>query len=158
MKRTLLVAGMVIAAASLAFGQKTTPTDRSKDEAALKQLVQDLAEAVAQGDTEKLNRLQTDDFKGTGDGLSLSKSVLHSALRSGDAKVSSWTVEGLKVTVRGNSATVTGLCHLTGATYKGKDYSGDYRWTGRFVKQTGGSWVAEFLSAEGLAHLKLHKH
>jgi ketosteroid isomerase-like protein len=147
MKRTLLVAGVLIAACSLTLGQKTiSTTDRSRDEDALKQLVQELTEAVAHGDTDKLNQLQTDEFKGQGEGLSLSKRVLHDALRSGDAKVSSWTVDNLHVTVRGNSATVTGGCKLTGATYRGRDYSGGYHWTGRFVKQKDGSWRAVSLA------------
>ena len=144
MKRILFVATCMIALASLTFGQKT---DLAKEEASLKQLVQELTEAVAQGDTDRLARLQADEFKGTGGGLNLSKQVLHNALRSGDAKVSSWTVEDLNVTVRGNAATVTGRCHLTGASYKGKDYSGDYHWTGRFVKQKDGSWRAVSLAA-----------
>ena len=134
----------MIALASLTFGQKT---ELAKEEASLKQLVQELTEAVAQGDTDKLDRLQADEFKGTGGGLNLSKQVLHDALHNGDAKVSSWTVEDLNVTVRGNAATVTGRCHLTGASYKGKDYSGDYHWTGRFVKQKDGNWRAVSLAA-----------
>ena len=147
MKRTLLVVGMLIAVCSLAFGQKPMPTDRNKDQEALKRIVQELTEAVAHGDTDKLNQLQADNFQGTGGGLSLSKAVLHNALRSGDAKVSSWTVDNLQVAVRGNSATVTGRCQLTGATYKGKDYSGNYNWTGRFVRQKDGSWRAVSLAA-----------
>ena len=86
MKRILFVATCMIALASLTFGQKT---DLAKEEASLKQLVQELTEAVAQGDTDKLARLQADEFKGTGGGLNLSKQALHNALRSGDAKVSS---------------------------------------------------------------------
>ena len=149
MMRTLLVAAMVIAAASLVLGQKTTTPNRkiNKDQEALKQVVQELTEAIAQGDLPKLDRLQADEFKGEGAGLSLPKKVLHDAIRSGDAKVSSWTVDNLEVTVRGSSAVVTGRCKLTGATYRGRDYSGSYRWTGRFVKQKDGSWRAVSLAA-----------
>jgi len=149
MKRTLLVVGVLIAAASQVLGQRTTIPNRkiNKDEEALKQVVQELTEAIAQGDLEKLDRLQADEFKGEGAGLSLSKKVLHDAIRSGDAKVSSWTVDNLEVTVRGSSAVVTGRCKLTGATYRGRDYSGSYHWTGRFVKQKDGSWRAVSLAA-----------
>jgi len=142
MKRTLLVAAIVIASASLALDQKSM----SKDQEAVRQVVQELTEAVVQGDIEKLDRLQADEFKGEGGGLNLSKKVLHNALRSGDAKVSSWTVDNLQVTVRGSSAVATGRCKLTGASYRGKDYSGSYRWTGRFVKQKDGGWRAVSLA------------
>ena len=142
MKRTLLVAAMIIALASLALGQKTM----SKDQEAVRQVVQELTEAVAQGNIEKLDRLQADEFKGEGAGVSLSKKMLRDALRSGDAKVSSWTFDNLQVTVRGSSAVATGRCKLTGASYRGKDYSGSYRWTGRFVRQKDGGWRAVSLA------------
>ena len=41
--------------------------------------------------------------------------------------------------IRGNAATLKGRSILSNAVYMGKDYSGDYEWTSRFVKN-GGVW------------------
>jgi len=48
----------------------------------------------------------------------------------------------VKVEVRGNSAVVTGKSTLTNAVFMGDDYSGEYEWTDRFVKQRDGTWRA----------------
>jgi len=56
--------------------------------------------------------------------------------------VAAWTIDDLKVSIRGNSASVTGRSKLSNAIFMGKDYSGEYEWTDRFVKQRDGSWRA----------------
>ena len=57
-------------------------------------------------------------------------------------KVAAWTMEDVKVSVKGNSAVVTGKSTLTTATYMGQDFSGEYEWTDRFVRQRDGGWRA----------------
>jgi ketosteroid isomerase-like protein len=68
--------------------------------------------------------------------------MLREALKSGMLKVASWTIEDVKVSVRGNAAVVTGKSVLTNATYMGQDFSGEYEWTDHFVRQKGGGWRA----------------
>ena len=142
MKRTLLVAAMVIAAASLGLGQKN-----SSDEDALKQLVREWADAVVHfspSNPSKLERFTDDNFRGSAEGLSFNRKMLTDALRSGQMKVASWNCsnDDMKVSVRGNAASVTGRCTLSNAVYMGKDFSGGWDFTDRFVKQKDGSWRA----------------
>ena len=143
MKRTLLVAAMVIAAASLGLGQKNT----TNDEDALKQLVREWADAVVHfspSNPSKLERFTDDNFRGSAEGISFNRKMLTDALRSGQMKVASWNCsnDSMKVSVRGNAATVTGRCTLSNAVYMGKDFSGGWDFTDRFVKQRDGSWRA----------------
>ena len=143
MKRTLLVAVMVIAAASLGLGQKNT----TNDEDALKQLVREWADAVVHfspSNPSKLERFTDDNFRGSAEGISFNRKMLTDALRSGQMKVASWNCsnDDMKVSVRGNAASVTGRCTLSNAVYMGKDFSGGWDFTDRFVKQKDGSWRA----------------
>ena len=70
--------------------------------------------------------------------------MLREAIRSGQMKVASWDCnnDDMKVSVRGNAATVTGRCTLSNAVYMGKDFSGGWDFTDRFVKQKDGGWRA----------------
>jgi ketosteroid isomerase-like protein len=56
-------------------------------------------------------------------------------------KAQSVSADELKVRVFGNAAVVTGRDTLKGAQYKGKDLSGQYRFTDVFV-QRDGRWQA----------------
>ena len=144
--RRILAASLLAAAAStlaLGQGEPTRPRVRpAGDEEKLDRLVRDWADAVVHGDLQRLDRLEADDFKGTSDGKGFDKRTLREALRSGLMKIASWTMEDVKVSIKGNSAVVTGKSTLTNATYMGQDYSGEYEWTDRFVKQRDGSWRA----------------
>ena len=148
MKRTLFVAVMVIAAASLGWGQKR-PTDRmtTNDEDALKQFVREWADAVVHfspNSPAKLDRFTDDNFKGSAEGLSFNRKMLVEALKSGQLKVASWNCasDDMRVNVRGSSAEVTGRCTLSNALYMGKDFSGGWDFTDRFVKLKDGTWRA----------------
>ena len=148
MMRTLLAAAMVIAAVSLGLGQKNTSDRRmTNDEDALKQLVREWADAVVHfspNNASKLERFADDNFRGSAEGLSFNRKSLTDALRSGQMKVASWdcSTDSMKVSVRGNAATVTGRCTLSNAVYMGKDFSGGWDFTDHFVKQRDGSWRA----------------
>jgi ketosteroid isomerase-like protein len=104
--------------------------------------VREWADAAVHGDVQTLDRIQADNFDGSSEGRKFSKRELRTALRSGLMKVASWTVEDVKVSVKGNSAVVTGKSTLTNAVFMGDDYSGDYEWTDRFVRQQDGRWRA----------------
>jgi ketosteroid isomerase-like protein len=147
--RRLLAAALLAALLpALAPAQRRTPPVRrppvqqQDDEERLKELVREWADAAVHGDVQKLDRIQADNFSGNTDGRNFNKRLLREALRSGAMKVASWTIEDVKVTIRGNSAAVTGKSTLTNAVFMGDDYSGEYEWTDRFVKQKDGTWRA----------------
>lgn len=100
------------------------------------------ADAVVRGDIRKLEQIEGENFRGASEGKSFDKKLLHTSLRSGAMKVAGWTIDDVKVSIRGNAATVTGHSKLTNATYMGNDFSGEYEWTDHFVKQKDGSWRA----------------
>jgi len=83
-----------------------------------------------------------DNFRGNAEGISFNKKMLLAALKAGQIKVSDWTIADVQVSIRGSAASVRGSSTLTNATYMGKDFSGAYEWTDRFVKQRDGSWRA----------------
>ena len=146
--RTLLVAVMVIAAASLGLGQKPINNrTMTNDEDTLKQFVREWADAVVHfspNSSSKLDKFTDDNFRGSGEGLSFNRKMLVEALKSGQLKVASWNCgsDDMKASVRGSSAEVTGRCTLSNAVYMGKDFSGRWDFTDHFVKQKDGSWRA----------------
>jgi ketosteroid isomerase-like protein len=144
MRRILLAAVLAAAASTYASGQCGGGRMKREgaDEAALTQLVREWADAVVHGDLQKLERIEDDSFTGASEGKDFKKRELHEALKSGMMKVAGWTVEDVKVSVRGNSAAVSGRSKLTNAVFMGKDFSGDYEWTDHFVKRKDGSWRA----------------
>jgi ketosteroid isomerase-like protein len=146
MRRILLAAALAAAAATGAWGQcakgHMKRAAAGDDEAALTQLVREWADAVVHGDIGKLDQIEGGNFRGTSEGKSFDKRLLHESLRSGAMKVASWTIDDVKVSIRGSAATVSGRSKLTNATYMGKDFSGEYEWTDHFVKQKDGSWRA----------------
>lgn len=144
MKRNLLVIAITIMALTIALGRGAAGVqDRpGNDEAALKTLVHDWAMCTVQADMANLEKFMDDTFRGNAEGISFNKKMLLAALKSGQMKVGAWTIDDAKVSVRGNSASVTGRSTLTNATYMGKDFSGQWDFTDRFVKQRDGSWRA----------------
>jgi ketosteroid isomerase-like protein len=150
--RLLLAAAMLAAAVTTFAAWQRRPVNpearhppvrrQENDEEALKQLVREWADAAVHRDVQTLDRIQADNFSGTIEGRNFGKRMLREALRSGVMKVAAWTIEDVKVTVKGNSAVVTGKSTLTNAVFMGDDYSGEYEWTDRFVKQPNGEWRA----------------
>ncbi|HEV3469718.1 MAG TPA: nuclear transport factor 2 family protein [Pyrinomonadaceae bacterium] len=116
--------------------------DNEREEEALKNLVREWADAAVHADLAKLDRIQADNFQGSAAGKDFDKRMLREALRSGALKVAAWTVEDMDVKITGNTAVVTGKSTLTNAVFMGTDYSGEYEWTDRFVRQRDGTWRA----------------
>ena len=145
MKRSLLIFSLAIAALTFAMGCMSVgaqPRAASNDEDALKKLVHEWAMCTVQGNTKDLEKIMADTFRGNAEGISFNKHTLFEALKSGQMKVGDWTIDDVKLTINGNSASVTGRSKLSHATYMGKDFSGDWIWTDHFVKQRDGSWRA----------------
>jgi len=57
-------------------------------------------------------------------------------VKSGELKLQSATLDDAKVNVYGNAAIVT-YASVDKGTYRGKDISGNTRWTDVFIKQNG---------------------
>ena len=144
MKRIPLIGLVLIATVCLAFGQKdrNVKVGPTADEESLKQLVQEWADAAVHADFRKLEKIQADNFAGVAEGIKFDRKMLHDALESGKMKIASWSIDSVQVSIKGNSAVVTGRSTLRNATYMGADFSGGWDWTDRFVKQKDGSWRA----------------
>ena len=145
MKHSLRVAVFLLAAATGAFGQVSPRAARAQvnnDEEALKQLVREWADAAVHGDLARLDKIKAENFRGSADGQSFDKKMFREAVKSGALKIAAWTIEDVKVEIRGSAATVSGRSVLTNAVFMGKDYSGEYEWTDRFVRQKDGTWRA----------------
>jgi ketosteroid isomerase-like protein len=148
--RRLLAAALVAAALPISAaaqpGRVPRPqppqVERPNDEEKLKELVREWADAVVHNDFRKLERIQANEFKGASEGRNFDKQTLRQALASGVMKVAGWTIEDVNVKLTGNTAVVTGKSTLTNAVFMGDDFSGEYEWSDRFVKQRDGSWRA----------------
>lgn len=155
MRKMLLAALMLVAVAPPALSPAVAQTvkrpvprqadklrPRNDDEEALKQMVLQWADAVVHTDLDKLDKIQADNFKGSSEGIDFDKRALRAALKAGVMKVAAWTVNDMNIRFRGDTAVATGRSTLTNAVYMQKDYSGEYEWTSRFVKQKNGTWQA----------------
>ena len=145
MKRNLRFLVVTITALTIVFGCSTAHAQNSptnNDEKALTKLIHEWADATVQGNTNDLEKIMTDNFHGSAEGILFNKRMLIEALKSGQLKVADLTIEDVRISIRGNSASATGRSTLTNTTYMGKDFSGKWVWTDRFVKQRDGSWQA----------------
>ena len=112
-----------------------------KTEAALTQMEKDWAQAMVKNDEATLNRVMADDWSlTTPDGTVQTRAEALADLKSGNMKFDATEVDDIKVRVFGDTAVVTGHSRDK-STYKGKDVSGEYRFTDVFVKRNG-KWQA----------------
>src|SRR2546423_1775939 len=133
MRRSLLIATMLIATSALAFGQTVASGYRSptnSDEEDLEKLVQVFDGTCMTGaDVINLEKVWADIFRCSVEGVTFNKEKILEAIRSGQMKVPGWTIYDVKVSIRGNAASATGRTTLPKATYMDKDFSGEYVWT-----------------------------
>ena len=156
MKRIILLAALVFAAASVTFGQPPTstpekPTAQEKPvgekmaatgsvEQAVRQLDRDLLDAMMRNDTALLEKVATDDYTITNPlGMVITKAQAIAGAKN--FKFESLTPDDVQVRVYGDAAVVTGRATVKGqlktpaATMQ--DISGQYRYTRVYVKQEG---------------------
>lgn len=108
MKRTILIAVMLLAASSFSFGQ-------AADEQAIRQTLTDLMNALSRNDVDAAGRIYADDYViGLGDGTSTTKAQRLNAIKAGDLKYQSLVFDGLKVRQYGKTAVAN--YHVTGKT------------------------------------------
>jgi ketosteroid isomerase-like protein len=149
MKRTLFaVAVLTLVVPCLVWGQtspqKAAPAKSTKVEQELIKLEQDWAKATVARDIQTFARMEADDYFFTDDdGTTWGKAKDLEDVKTGVFVVTSFVSDDIKVSVNGDAAVVTGRTTMK-AQYKGKDASGQIRWTDTWIKR-GGVWqcVAE---------------
>jgi len=107
-----------------------------EDELALLQIEREWAEADVKGDAAWLDSTLSDSYVGNDDGEAITKAQVLANVKRGIFKTESILHKDLKALVFGESAVVHGLSTFKG-TVRGKDASGEYRWTYIFEKRDG---------------------
>jgi ketosteroid isomerase-like protein len=144
MKRALLaVAVLTWIVPCLVSGQanpqKAAPAKSVSVEQQLIKLEQDWANAYVTRDIQILNRAMADDFIYTDpDGTLFTKAQDLEEVKTGVFVATSFVPDDITVRVYGDAAVVTGRNTIK-AQYKGKDASGQSRWTDTWIKR-GGVW------------------
>ena len=143
MKQWLVLTVAVLVAFSAALGQTQGKKPAvGSVESVLMQMERDWAQAYVKMDLTALDRIEAAEFAFTdSQGAVTDKAQDLAETKSGVWKAQSVSADELKVRVFGNAAVVTGRDTLKGAQYKGKDISGQYRFTDVFV-QRDGRWQA----------------
>ena len=139
MRRTLVIAALVLTATSIALGQNQSASrdHRSSVEQAIRQLDGERIQAQIGADTVALDRIYADDFIGVGpSGTVRTKPQVISDFTSGDLKFQSITTDEVQVRVYENAAVETGLSTMVGQD-KGKTVPRDTRFTRVWVRQQG---------------------
>lgn len=146
MKRMLLIPILAVVALTLALGQepaekKSPGKGKGAASGTIEQQIKDLekqwTDAGLKHDAEALGRILADDIVEIWDtGQVQTKAEYLADLKSGEPKFESSSVEDMKVRFFGNVAVLNGHYTQKG-TYKGKDISGEGRFTDVFVKRQG---------------------
>jgi len=120
-----------------AQAQTPAQTETGKVEQELIKLENQWVDAMLKRDVAFLDRTLADDFLGTGiNGRVETKAESLASMKSSEYVITSLVIDDVKVRVYGDAAVVTG--RSTGKeTYKGKDVSGQTRWTDTFIKRDG---------------------
>ena len=158
MKRIIILAALVLAAASATFGQPPTSTPEKpatqekpvgekmaaggSTEQAVRQLDRELLDAMVRNDTALFERVATDDYALTNPlGMVITKAQAVAGAKN--FKFESFTPDDVQVRVYGDAAVLTGRATVKGqlktAADAMQDISGQYRYLRVFVKQ-GGQW------------------
>ena len=139
MKHTLVIAVVMLAATSIALGQKHSAKrdQRRNVEQVIRRLDDERIQAQVHADATALDRIYADDFVGVGpSGTVRSKPQVIADFTSGDLKFQSITTDEVQVRVYGNTAVETGRSTMIGQD-KGKAVPRDNRFTRVWVKQQG---------------------
>ena len=125
------VVGLVFGVAILAR------TQTGSVEQELIKLEQDWTNANLKADVAFLNRILAEDRTYTdNDGVLWTKAQDLAVIKSGELVLSSMVTDDMKVRIYGDAAVVTGRNTVKG-TLKGKDISGQERWTDTWIRRDG---------------------
>jgi ketosteroid isomerase-like protein len=126
-----------------------TYTERVSVDQELIKLENGWNDAMVKHDWAFLAQILADDYTGTDfDGNVGTKPEFLENLKSGESVMTSSITDDMKVRIYGDAAVVTGRLTTVNEQYKGKDISGQYRWTDMWVKDNLGRWrcVADHVS------------
>src|SRR5919202_1707599 len=139
MRRTLVIAALVLTAAPIALGQQQSARreQRRSVEQDIRQLDNERIQAQIHADAAALDHIYADDFIGVGpSGTVRTKPQVISDFTSGNLKFQSITTDEVQVRVYGDTAVETGRSTMTGQD-KGKTVPSDTRFTRVWVNQRG---------------------
>ncbi len=133
MKKLFIAIAFMMLFGPLAYGQKMTV------EQTLMKMEQEMTDAIIKGDMSVYDKYAADSavFTDPG-GMLMNKAQSMAMFKAGDLKIESSKIDGMKVQMFGDTAIATYTTTDKGM-YKGRDISGQYRWTDVFVKM-GGKW------------------
>lgn len=133
MKKLFIAFAFMMLFGSFTYGQKMTT------EQTIMKIEQEIGDAVVKRDMSVFDKYYADNavFTDPG-GMLMNKAQSMAMFKSGDLKLESTKIDGMKVQMFGDTAIATYTTTDKGM-YKGKDISGQYRWTDVFVKM-GGKW------------------
>ena len=139
MKRTLIIAVLVLTAASIALGQKQSARrdQRRSVEQVIRQLDHERIQAQIHADRAALDRIYADDFIGIGpSGTVRTKPQVLADFTSHDLKFQSITTDDVRIRVYGNTVVETGRSTMVGQD-KGRVVPRDNRFTRVWVRRQG---------------------
>jgi len=138
MKRTAIaVCAVVLVFAVTAWAQTGAKPKSGSAEQELIKLELGWSDALVKHDWAFIDRAAADDFTWTDlEGITWTKAQSLSSLRSGEDVITSLVTDDMKVRIYGDAAVVTGR-NTVKEMLKGKDISGQYRWTDAWVKKDG---------------------
>ena len=139
MKRTLIIAVLVLTAASIALGQKQNARrdQRRSIEQVIRQLDHERIQAQIDADRVALDRIYADDFIGIGpSGTVRTKPQVLADFTSHDLKFQSITTDEVRIRVYGNTVVETGRSTMVGQD-KGRVVPRDNRFTRVWVRRQG---------------------
>jgi ketosteroid isomerase-like protein len=138
-----LIGRVLVAVACIGFASGGSAQAQWNDPAvvkALKQLEQDMGDAMVAVDIEKLNRIFADDWTSIGaSGTAVTKEKFLGDFKSGVHRLEAFELGPMDVQVKGNVAVVHGSVTEKRAR-AGKDVSGEYVWMDLMEKRNG-TWV-----------------
>ena len=139
MRKTFVLAVLVLTAASIALGQEQSARRdlRRSVGQAIRQIDHERVQAQIGADAAALNRIYADDFIGIGpSGTVRTKAQVIADFTSGDLEFQSIITDDVRVRVYGNTAVETGRSTMIGQD-RGKAVPRDNRFTRVWIKQFG---------------------
>jgi ketosteroid isomerase-like protein len=135
--RTLALAAVAACLALFQSSAKAQDAGNADVEKMIARMEDDWAAALLNADLAAVDRIEAPDYTiADQDGNLMTRAQSDAELKAGDYKATAFKNDEVKVRVYGDTAIVSGLETET-STYKGKDSSGQYRFTDVFVKRDG---------------------
>ena len=138
MNRFILAVVITLAAPTLVLSENEKKEGKSERiEEKIMKIEHEWAEALAKADLKTIDGICDAEWVFVDpEGTVVTKEQSDADMKSGTLKFESFKIEDLKVKVYGDTAIVWGL-ETEKSSYKGKDTSGQYRFTDVFVKHHG---------------------